>query len=109
MEIIEFIEKLAKVKQGWIGGTLIDSGDAFDSQLFDSTNNPVATPIIEIGPDPEYPYCFQITGETFNCSANMKYLSVVEGEPDSDKIVFNGYMGHKFQIIKAKAKQNKDG
>jgi hypothetical protein len=103
MDIHDFVAKMIEFRHQWIGGTLIDSGDAIDSQLFDSENNPAATPITDVRIDPHHSDCFQIAGEDFNCTANMDYLHVREGELADDKIVFTGYMGHTFQIIKPKA------
>lgn len=93
-------DDLVKQKEKWIGGKLMDYGDSMDRRLFKEGTFPSETTIVDIELTDEQ---ISIKGEGFSSGGSRKYIGIVGssqfGYPKNG-LVFNGYGGHEFHIIK---------
>jgi hypothetical protein len=87
----QFVER----QEEWIGGTLEDSGDAFDRAM---EVRKLTTEItgIELRPNGETSAFFEVHGKDFSCGFDVEHGGVSAGE--ADWITFKGYGGHTWRI-----------
>lgn len=87
--------QLVENKDKYIGGTLEDFGDGFDSMM---GMPPGSTKITDITlkPNGDDSAFFEIVGEDFGCGFDVAHGGIGGGE--SGWLTFHGYGGHKFRI-----------
>jgi len=97
----QFVER----KDEWIGGLLEDSDDDIDRQIEASDGSFNATQIVDIRllPNGKDSALFQVDGVDFDCSYDVKYLSIVDSA--EGYITFSGYEGHTWRIKQKQKEQ----
>ena len=87
--------QFVETQEKWIGGTLEDSGDAFDRAM---EVKKLTTKItgIELNPNGETDAFFQVIGKDFTCGFSVEHGGIRAGE--EGWITFSGYGGHTWRI-----------
>lgn len=88
----QFVEK----KEKWIGGILIDYGDALD-RFVDYEGDTTTIKDIELVANGKDSAFFSIIGEDFDCGFDVKYGGI-SSEGEEGWLTFSGYGGHQFSI-----------
>lgn len=87
--------QFVNLQDKWIGGTLEDSGDAFDRAM---EVGKLTTEImgIELRPNGETSAFFEVQGKDFGCGFDVENGGIRAG--DEGWITFSGYGGHIWRI-----------
>ena len=82
-------------KEKWIGGVLLDSGDAMDRRMGLEGGGTIITDIT-LEPNGEKSAFFSVCGEDFSCGFDVGVGGIGGGE--EGWLTFYGYGGHTWQI-----------
>jgi hypothetical protein len=95
----QFVDRKAE----WIGGTLEDFGDSFDS-AFGLSGSTTTITDIALEPNGKEHAAFSVIGANFTCGGSTEYLGVVGGEPGW--ITLRGYGGHTWRFKQKEWSEN---
>ena len=98
-------QELADSQELWIGGTLIDYGDAADRRLLGV--EPAKTKIIGIRF--AHGKWFEVVGENFSCGGDRSVLGLTGNSSfpkPGNGLMFRGYGGHEWHIEKPQQRED---
>jgi len=89
-------QDLIDQKEQWIGGKLIDHGDAMDKALMGDQYEPMETEIVDFELTEQW---FGVKGKEFDCGGSRAVVGIC-GEHVENGLAIHGYGGHRWDIVK---------
>lgn len=90
----------------WLGGKLVDDGDAMDRRMFGDDPNETEITGIELKPNGKESAMFYVCGKDFDCGFDVGCGGIGE-QKDDNSLQFHGYGGHTFRIYKPESQKEK--